>query len=43
MEARWITDNYSYQQLVLAADVGGTNANIGLVAVRFFQLSEVCH
>ncbi|MDD5134327.1 MAG: glucokinase [Phycisphaerae bacterium] len=32
METKWLTDNYTRQRLVLAADIGGTNTNIGLVS-----------
>ena len=32
MQINWLAKNYSYQKLILAGDVGGTNANIGLIA-----------
>jgi glucokinase len=32
METKWLTDDYSHERLVLAADIGGTNTSIGLVA-----------
>jgi glucokinase len=31
MKAEWLSENYSYEQIILAGDVGGTNANVALV------------
>lgn len=30
MATRWLTEDYSYERVILAGDIGGTNANIAL-------------
>ena len=31
VETKWLTENYSFDKIILAGDIGGTNANIGVV------------